>query len=111
MPEAARGALTGASLAIWTTTPWTLPANLAVAVNWELTYSVVEVDGGGGSGGSSSGGWAPARLVVAAELAPALAAKWGVGLRTLATLTGEQLAGCTYRHPLAAFDRWGGGGG
>ena len=33
----------GASLAIWTTTPWTIPANAAVAVNANLQYSVVEV--------------------------------------------------------------------
>lgn len=31
----------GASLAIWTTTPWTIPANLAVAVNGDLKYAVV----------------------------------------------------------------------
>lgn len=30
---------------IWTTTPWTMPANLAIAVNPELQYSVVAVDG------------------------------------------------------------------
>ena len=30
-------------VAIWTTTPWTIPANLAVAVNPELNYAVVEV--------------------------------------------------------------------
>ena len=30
-------------VAIWTTTPWTIPGNLAVAVNPELTYAVVEV--------------------------------------------------------------------
>lgn len=29
-------------VAVWTTTPWTMPANLAVAVNPELSYSVVE---------------------------------------------------------------------
>ncbi|MDZ7785824.1 MAG: isoleucine--tRNA ligase [Candidatus Saccharibacteria bacterium] len=29
----------------WTTTPWTLPANVAVAVNAKLTYSLVEHDG------------------------------------------------------------------
>jgi isoleucyl-tRNA synthetase len=28
-------------VAVWTTTPWTMPANLAVAVNPELSYSVV----------------------------------------------------------------------
>ncbi|MCK9907367.1 class I tRNA ligase family protein, partial [Frankia sp. Cpl3] len=30
---------------IWTTTPWTIPANLAICVNPELEYSVVKVDG------------------------------------------------------------------
>jgi isoleucyl-tRNA synthetase len=32
-----------AYLVIWTTTPWTLPANLALAVNPEIEYSVIEV--------------------------------------------------------------------
>lgn len=32
----------GAALAIWTTTPWTIPANLAIAVNAQLEYAVVE---------------------------------------------------------------------
>ncbi|MEH1933678.1 MAG: isoleucine--tRNA ligase [Nostoc sp.] len=31
-------------VAIWTTTPWTIPANLAVAVNADLNYAVVEVE-------------------------------------------------------------------
>lgn len=43
MPEAAKAALEGAHFGIWTTTPWTIPANLAVAVNDQLTYAVVEV--------------------------------------------------------------------
>jgi isoleucyl-tRNA synthetase len=29
-------------VAVWTTTPWTMPANMAVAVNPEISYSVVE---------------------------------------------------------------------
>ena len=38
-----RAALEGAAFAIWTTTPWTMPANMAVAVNGDLEYSVVQV--------------------------------------------------------------------
>jgi isoleucyl-tRNA synthetase len=38
----APAALAGAAFAAWTTTPWTLPANMAVAVNARLQYSVVE---------------------------------------------------------------------
>lgn len=34
----------GAHLAIWTTTPWTIPANAAVAVNAELLYAVVQAE-------------------------------------------------------------------
>ena len=36
--------LKGASLAIWTTTPWTIPANMAVAVNADLDYIVAEIE-------------------------------------------------------------------
>ena len=34
--------LEGAALTVWTTTPWTMPANAAVAVNADLTYAVVQ---------------------------------------------------------------------
>jgi len=36
--------LSDLGVAIWTTTPWTIPANLAVAVNADLNYAVVEVE-------------------------------------------------------------------
>ncbi|MBF0710541.1 MULTISPECIES: isoleucine--tRNA ligase [unclassified Gemella] len=35
----------GTKFVIWTTTPWTLPANVAIAVNKDYTYSVVEANG------------------------------------------------------------------
>ena len=38
------GELQGAYLLAWTTTPWTLPANLALAVNEKLTYGLYQVD-------------------------------------------------------------------
>ncbi|MBB2990547.1 isoleucyl-tRNA synthetase [Mycolicibacterium iranicum] len=41
----AGGPLDGAYLLIWTTTPWTLPSNQAVAVNPDVTYVVAETDG------------------------------------------------------------------
>ena len=34
--------LGNAALAVWTTTPWTMPANLAVAVNDRMDYSLVQ---------------------------------------------------------------------
>ena len=44
VPEGVRSHLEGASLAIWTTTPWTMPANAAVAVNADLQYAIVQVE-------------------------------------------------------------------
>ena len=39
------GQSSGVSLVIWTTTPWTLPSNLAIAVHPDLEYVALEVDG------------------------------------------------------------------
>ena len=78
-PHAA--ALAGAAMLAWTTTPWTLPANVALAVNPHAPYALVEVAG--------------ERLVVA----EALAAKvLGEDVHTLATFTGEQLVGLHYEN-------------
>ncbi|MCO5314624.1 MAG: isoleucine--tRNA ligase [Solirubrobacterales bacterium] len=41
----ADGNRTGESMLVWTTTPWTLPGNYAVAVNPRVTYARVELDG------------------------------------------------------------------
>ena len=82
-------------VAIWTTTPWTIPANLAVAVNPDLTYAVVELPPE-----------APISLkyaIVAAELVESLSATLGTALTVRETFPGKVLEGCTYRHPL--FDR------
>jgi isoleucyl-tRNA synthetase len=93
----AAAALEGAALAIWTTTPWTIPANLAVAVNGDLTYTVVEASGGDADGDA----WAHKKLVVAADLAESLAETLGAGaLRVLATFPGAALEGAKYAHPL-----------
>jgi isoleucyl-tRNA synthetase len=78
-----------ASLCIWTTTPWTLPANLAVVANPELDYVALPVelpvrggDGGsgrdGGGGGAGGGGGRTELLVVAAGLAEAFLAACGL---------------------------------
>src|SRR5487761_2561330 len=77
----AHGGLQGAThLAVWTTTPWTLLANVAVAVNPEITYAVV--DG----------------LVVALALVESVL---GEGVTVDATLTGEELRGVHYTRPFS----------
>jgi len=78
-------------LAIWTTTPWTLPANRAIAVNKDLDYSVVEIEG--------SADDMPQRLVIAGELLEKLEEKFGLSFRLISSLKGEDLQGLKYRHP------------
>ena len=77
----------GLAVAIWTTTPWTLPANLAVAVNGRLDYSICQ---------SSSGG----QLIVASDLVESLSQQLELKLKPLQQVKGEALEGLTYRHPL-----------
>jgi len=78
-------------VSIWTTTPWTIPANMAVAVNPALEYSVVTHPKTG-------------KLLIATDLAGTLEKKFdlpeGEKLEILNTLTGDDLIGTKYNHPL-----------
>jgi isoleucyl-tRNA synthetase len=85
--------LSGLGVAIWTTTPWTIPANLAVSVNPALTYAVVEV---GGEGRFKY-------LIVAKDLIDRLSQILGASLTLKAEIPGQDLEHSTYQHPL--FDR------
>ena len=92
--EVATGA-GGLAVAIWTTTPWTLPANLAVSVNGRLDYAICAVAPRGE-------GAAPAasHLVVAAELREGLETSLELTLTPLLSVKGAALEGIVYRHPL-----------
>ncbi|MBD2719335.1 isoleucine--tRNA ligase [Synechococcus sp. FACHB-909] len=79
-------------VAIWTTTPWTLPANLAVSVNGQLDYAICR-------DGTTNGG-TPRYLVVASQLVEQLRTSLERPLEPLLTLKGAQLEGILYRHPL-----------
>ncbi len=81
--------------AIWTTTPWTIPANLAIAVNPELDYAVVEPP--------ENSNIAQQFMLVAVDAVDRLSATFNTELKILATFKGKELEGCTYKHPL--FDR------
>ncbi|MDF2388847.1 isoleucine--tRNA ligase [Nostoc ellipsosporum NOK] len=85
-------------VAIWTTTPWTIPGNLAVAVNADLDYAVVEVSRPDAETQSSF-----KYLIVAAELVERLSAILATELTVKATFKGKDLEHITYRHPL--YDR------
>jgi isoleucyl-tRNA synthetase len=78
----------GADLLVWTTTPWTLPSNLAVAVGPDIEYSVLR----NGSGDT----------VVLGSARAASYAKELDGYQLVRTVTGRELAGLRYT-PLFDF--------
>ncbi len=83
-------------VAIWTTTPWTIPGNLAVAVNPDLTYAVIEVN--------NSVAANPLKyLIVAADLVERLSATLEAKITVKVTIPGQALENSSYRHPL--FER------
>ncbi len=84
-------ALADASLVVWTTTPWTLPSNVACAVGESLTYAVVERRTTDGK---------TERLVLAADL---ITTVLGEDVTVASTLTGGELVGLHYRPPFDHF--------
>jgi isoleucyl-tRNA synthetase len=76
----------GTFIIIWTTTPWTLPANLAVAYNSTFSYSQVMANG--------------ETYIVSTMLLGAVSekCKWD-GYQIIRSLEGTQLAGLEYQHP------------
>lgn len=74
-------------LCVWTTTPWTLPTNFAVAVGPELEYSVVKVSEGDLSGKS---------FIIASSCIEKYSDELGLSPEVVARLTGKQLEGLRY---------------
>ena len=80
----------GTNVVIWTTTPWTIPANLAIAVHPELDYVVLETNG--------------EKYVVAEALAQSVVETVGwEDVTHVKTLKGEELEYVVTKHPL--YDR------
>jgi len=81
-------------LVIWTTTPWTLPANQAVALNPSLEYAVVQCEGEDG----------PERLILAEALLKDTMDRWGIErYHVLGYAQGEAFEGLQVWHPF--YDR------
>ncbi|KAA9002667.1 isoleucine--tRNA ligase [Affinibrenneria salicis] len=82
------------ALVIWTTTPWTLPANRAIALNAEFDYVLIKVDG--------------RNIIVADSLAESVAQRIAGDARVSALsdnrLKGRDLELLRFRHPLLDFD-------
>ena len=76
----------GVNIVIWTTTPWTLPANLAVAYNSTFSYSLVQVE--------------EEQFIVSAMLLSTVAEKCGwQGYQIVRSLDGGHLSQLEYQHP------------
>ena len=78
-----------ASIVIWTTTPWTIPANQALNVHPEFEYSLVDVG--------------DKLLVLASELVESCLARYKLQGTVIATTTGAELELINFRHPF--YDR------
>ena len=78
------------AVVIWTTTPWTLPANQAVALNPEFEYQLIQVQSEHG----------PMRLVLETTLAAAALKRYGFSeTKCLATAKGSTLENLLLKHP------------
>ncbi|HXF46485.1 MAG TPA: isoleucine--tRNA ligase [Burkholderiaceae bacterium] len=75
--------------AIWTTTPWTIPANQALNVHPEFTYALVDCG--------------DRYLVLAESLVESCLARYGLKGRVVATTAGRKLELIRFKHPLAAL--------
>jgi isoleucyl-tRNA synthetase len=84
VPEGAGRHLLGADLLVWTTTPWTLVSNTAIAVHPDVEYVIARKSGDGD------------KVVVADALWPRVL---GEGWHVLTTLRGSELTGAEYAPP------------
>jgi isoleucyl-tRNA synthetase len=89
VPEGVHPQLRGADLLVWTTTPWTLVSNTAVAVHPDEMYAVARKSGAGD------------RVVVAEAL---FGRVLGEGWHIVARVPGAELAGSTYRPPFSLIE-------
>ena len=82
------------SVVIWTTTPWTLPANRAISLNPELEYSLIQVQSDKG----------PERLVIASDLREECLKRFGFEeSKVLGVALGQSLENMQVQHPFYDF--------
>ena len=79
-----------AFVVIWTTTPWTIPANQALNLNPQLEYSLVDTERG--------------LLLLASALVEKCLERYGLAGSVVATTLGQSLDEIRFRHPLAEVD-------
>jgi isoleucyl-tRNA synthetase len=86
-------------IVIWTTTPWTIPANQALNANHEVHYSLVQTERDG----------QPLLLILASELVESCLQRYKLEGKAIASASGDKLGGIAFKHPLhqrdAFYDR------
>jgi len=90
-------ALDGAAVIIWTTTPWTIPGNRAIAFGEDIDYAVVRIDAVGDGGSARAG---EVFVVAEALIADVITAAGASAHEVVARFKGRDLAGTVCRHPL-----------
>jgi len=79
------------AIIIWTTTPWTIPANQALNLHPDFDYALVKLDAPRATG---------SLLLLARERVDVCLKEWGLTGRIIAQTKGQALAGLRFRHPL-----------
>jgi len=98
LAEPDAGDLTGASIVIWTTTPWTIPGNRGLAAGPAFDYALLEVTGTAEGSAARPG----EKLIIAEALLPDFLTTTGITAHKLLSLfKGEVLEGKKFHHPLA----------
>ncbi len=90
------GKLDGASVVIWTTTPWTIPGNRALAYGADIPYALVEVT----EAGEGSKARVGEKMVLAKDLVASVSEAAKFVARQLADVSGDDLEGLIAAHPL-----------
>ena len=89
--------LADAAVVIWTTTPWTMPGNRAIAYGESFDYALVHVDGAEAGSLARVG----EKLLIALDLLPQVCQQTGIAAHHVVHLfKGADLAGTLCRHPL-----------
>ena len=79
---------------IWTTTPWTIPANQALNMHPEVTYALVQAERNG----------EPILLILANDLVDSCLQRYGMEGKIIAACQGQALSLVKFHHPLHATD-------
>ncbi len=89
------GEVDAGAIVIWTTTPWTIPANQALNIHPDHEYALVRLSEPRATG---------PLLLVASELVQSCLQRWGLQGDIIARAPGQTLAGLSFRHPLYEAD-------